>query len=74
MNMIGHQAIGINAYTKSLLQFAQVREVILKISCVSENNLPIVASLYDMVGVVGQYNASYSGHTSSYVLVVMRKA
>jgi len=44
------------------------------ITCIRENDLSIVAALYDMVGVVGQYYSSYSGHASSYVLVVMMKA
>jgi hypothetical protein len=46
----------------------------LEITWVGENDLSIVASLYDMVRVVGKYDTSDSGHAASYILVVVLKA
>lgn len=54
MNRVRHQAVGINIDTKGVFQLAQVRQVPLVVLISREYNLPVVASLDDMVRITWQ--------------------
>ncbi len=63
MNMIGHQAIGVDLYAKCILKLTQVREVALIILGDGKHHLTVMTALYDMVWVIRYNNTSHPGHT-----------
>ena len=65
MNMVRHQAVGVDLDAKGILQLAQVSQVSLAIFVSGEYDLTVVASLDDMVWVVRQNKTAHPGHSGA---------
>ena len=62
VNVICHQAVGINPAIINIFPFLKRGEIIQEIAFGGENGLPVVAALYYMMRVVGDDNPSCSWH------------
>jgi hypothetical protein len=62
MNVVAHQAVGIDEDPQPLLPLCEFLEVDLKVTGRCEDDLPVVASLDDVVRMVGQDDAGVSRH------------
>lgn len=54
MDVIGHEAIRVDLDVKGIPQFAEVQHIALVIFPINKDHLPVVASLDDVVRVIGQ--------------------
>ena len=62
MDMIGHQAPGLDLYAVDVLEVGQGLEVALEVAGFDENHLPVMPTLDDVVGVIRQDGSSNPGH------------
>jgi hypothetical protein len=62
MDMIGHQAIGINLYPKYILELPQISEITLIILRSGKHDLPVMTTLHYMMWVVRQNDTPHPWH------------
>ena len=62
MDMIGHQAPGVNLYAVDVLEVGQGLGLALEVTGLDENHLPVMPTLDDVVGVIRQDGSSNPGH------------
>ncbi|OAI92688.1 hypothetical protein AYO28_18025 [Pseudomonas putida] len=62
--MICHEAIRVDFYTKCVLKLTQVLDVTLIVLRRCKNDLSVVTTLYNMVGIIRQYYSSNPWHSN----------